>query len=104
LAEVRADNGHCNIAESCTWVPELGKWICNHRERFRKGLLSKKKVQRLEELGSYFDRHNDRRESRSCELVEFKEVHGHGNVADDWSENSRLANWVITQRQMYWKR
>ena len=73
LAEFRADNGHCNVASSCTWDPELGKWICNQRERHRKGLLSKRRVQRLKDLGFQFDRHNDRWESRYCELIEFKE-------------------------------
>ena len=103
LAEFKVDNGHCNVASSCSWDPELGKWICNQRERHRKGLLSKRRVQRLKELGFQFDRHNDRWESRYCELLEFKEEHGHCNVPDSWSENLRLARWVMTQRQMYRK-
>jgi hypothetical protein len=100
LAEFRADNGHCNVAASCSWDPELGKWICNQRERYRKGLLSNKRTQRLKELGFQFDRHNDRWESRYCELIEFKEAYGHCNVPDKWPENPKLANWVMTQRQM----
>jgi len=103
LAEFRTDNGHCNVASSCTWDPELGKWICNQRERHRKGLLSKRRVQRLKDLGFQFDRYNDRWESRYCELIEFKEVHGHCNVPDSWPENLKLARWVMTQRQMYRK-
>ena len=103
LVEFRAVNGHCNVASSCSWNPELGKWICNQKERHRKGLLSKKRVQSLKELGFQFDRHNGRWESRYCELFEFKENHGHCNVPDSWPENLRLARWVMTQRQMYWK-
>ena len=103
LAEFRADNGHCNVASSCTWDPELGKWICNQRERHRKGLLSTKRVQRLKELGFQFDRHNDRWESQYCELIEFKKEHGYCNVPDSWPENLRLARWVMTQRQRYRK-
>jgi len=103
LAEFRVDNGHCNVASSCTWDPELGKWICNQRERHRKGLLSKRRVQRLKDLGFQFDRHNDRWESRYCELIEFREVHGHCNVPDSWPENLQLARWVMTQRQLYRK-
>ena len=104
LAEFRADNGHCNVASSCRWDPELGKWICNQRERHKKGLLSKKRVRRLKDLGFQFDRHKDRWESLYCELIEFKEVHSHCNVPDSWPENLRLARWVMTQRQMYRKR
>jgi hypothetical protein len=100
LAEFRADNGHCNVASSCTWDPELGKWICNQRERYRKGLLSEKRVHKLKDLGFQFDRRNDRWESRYCELLEYKEEHGHCNVPDGWPENLRLARWVMTQRQM----
>lgn len=70
LAEFKSNNGHCNVTSSCTWDPELGKWICNQRERHRKGLLSKKRVQSLKDLGFQFDRHNDRWESRYCELSE----------------------------------
>jgi hypothetical protein len=103
LAEFRADTGHCNVASSCTWDPELGKWICNQRERYRKGLLSNKRLQRLKDLGFQFDHHNDRWESRYCELIQFKEEHGHCNVPDSWPENLRLARWVMTQRQMYRK-
>jgi hypothetical protein len=51
LAEFKSASGHCNIAASCSWDPELGKWICNQRERHSKGLLSKKRVQRLKEFG-----------------------------------------------------
>ena len=94
LAEFRADNGHCNVASSCSWDPELGKWICNQRERHRKGLLSKKRVQKLKDLGSQFDRLNDRWESRYCELLDFKDAHSHCNVPDSWHENLKLARWV----------
>jgi hypothetical protein len=103
LAEFKSDNGHCHVSASCFWDPELGKWICNQRERYRKGLLSKKRAQRLKKLGFQFDRHNDRWESRYCELIEFREVHGHCNVPDSWPENLKLARWVMTQRQMYRK-
>ena len=96
LAEFKSDNGHCNVASSCKWDPDLGKWICNQRERHRKGLLSKKRGQRLKDLGFKFDRHNDRWESRYCELIEFKEVHGHCNGPDSWHENLRLARWFMT--------
>ena len=76
--------------------PELGKWICNQRERHR-GLLSKKRVQRLKDLGFQFDGHNDRWECRYCKHSEFKEEHGHCNVPDSWPENLKLARWIMTQ-------
>jgi len=55
----------------------------------------------LKDLGFQFDRHKDRSESRYCELIGFKEEHGHCNVSDSWHENLRLARWVMIQRQMY---
>jgi hypothetical protein len=103
LSEFKSTNGHCNVAASCSWDPEFGKWICNQRERHKKGLLTNKRIQRLKKLGFQFDRHNDRWESRYCELIEFKEAHGHCNVPDKWPENLKLARWVMTQRQMYQK-
>jgi len=54
-------------------------------------------------MGFKFDRYNDRWESRYCELIEYRECHGHYNVPDSWPENLRLARWVMTQRQMFRK-
>ncbi len=38
---------------------------------------------------------------RVAQLVEFKERFGHTNVPKRWPENVQLANWVISQRQLY---
>jgi len=47
-----------------------------------------------------FDHHNDRWESRYCELIGFRAAQGHCNVPDRWPEYPKLARWVMTQRQM----
>jgi hypothetical protein len=104
LVEFRADNGHCNVTSSCTWDPELGKRICNHRERFRKGLLSKKRIQRFKDLGFRLTGTMTGGIAVTVTLVEFKEEHGHCNVPDGWPESLRLARWVMTQRQVCRKR
>ncbi len=38
---------------------------------------------------------------RVAQLVQFKQRFGHTNVPKRWPENVQLANWVITQRQLY---
>jgi hypothetical protein len=40
-------------------------------------------------------------EDRLSELADYREVHGHCNVRKSYSENSKLANWVATQRSNY---
>ena len=35
------------------------------------------------------------------ELAEYHKIHGHCNVPGKYSENSKLANWVATQRKTY---
>jgi hypothetical protein len=40
-------------------------------------------------------------EDRLSELADYRYIHGHCNVPKNYSENSKLANWVTTQRFKY---
>jgi hypothetical protein len=40
-------------------------------------------------------------EDRWIELADYRKVHGHCNVPKNYSENSKLASWVRTQRDQY---
>jgi hypothetical protein len=35
------------------------------------------------------------------ELADYRKIHGHCNVPYNYSENSKLANWVTNQRSHY---
>jgi hypothetical protein len=40
-------------------------------------------------------------EDRLSELTDYRKIHGHCNVPRRYSANSKLANWVTTQRRNY---
>jgi predicted chitinase len=40
-------------------------------------------------------------EARLSELAEYRKIHGHCNVPRNYSENTKLANWVMNQRKRY---
>jgi hypothetical protein len=40
-------------------------------------------------------------EDRLSELADYRKIHGHCNVPTNYSENSKLARWVGTQRNQY---
>jgi hypothetical protein len=40
-------------------------------------------------------------EARLSELADYRKIHGHCNVPANYSENSKLANWVGAQRREY---
>jgi hypothetical protein len=41
------------------------------------------------------------RGARLSELAEYRKLHGHCNVPRKYIENTKLANWVMTQRKQY---
>ena len=63
-------------------------------------MLSEERIQRLDEIG--FRWQSIARPSWDemfLKLVEFKKIHGHCNVPFNWSENPKLAWWVVNQRR-----
>jgi hypothetical protein len=55
-------------------------------------------LEKLESLEFEWDQIAAVWERMLCELVRFKEEHGHCNVPRGWSENPALGTWVTTQR------
>ena len=53
LTKYKAENGHCNVSRS---HKSLGIWVANQRQAYKKGKLSKERVQRLDDIGFSWDR------------------------------------------------
>ena len=76
----------------------LATWLLRQRMLRKKGLLSKEKVKRLDELGfpwsgiSYENKWN----RRIKELLEYKSRYGDCNIPLAWSENPTLGRWVYS--------
>jgi hypothetical protein len=47
----KENQGHCGVPDRWSENPELGRWVANQRQTFRKGKLSEERVARLEALG-----------------------------------------------------
>jgi hypothetical protein len=60
------------------------------------------RIQEWESLGFEWNCSDAAWEARRSELTYFCKIHGHCNVPQSYSENTKLANWVATQRTNYW--
>lgn len=94
----------------------LNRWVLSQRSLRRRGRLSARRIQLLDELGFWWDRpsrvtsgkggrteleaelHRRTWDEMCRELVEFFKVHGHSDVPDDWSAQPLLPLWVTQQR------
>jgi len=103
LVAFKGKQGHCNVPFSWSENPELGRWVANQRQTFRKGKLSEERVVRLEALGFEWDPFTAAWEAMFQALVAFKGKQGHCNVPFRWSENPELGTWVSYQRQTFRK-
>jgi hypothetical protein len=59
------------------------------------------RIQALESLCFEWDSHSGTWEDRLRELADCCKIYGHCNVPQNYSENSKLANWVHKQRVQY---
>lgn len=90
--------GHCNVTRGWKEDPALAQWCSTQRLYRNKGLLSKERIQRLNQLGFVWDSCRAQTDLRFEQLKAFKERFGHCNVVRGWKENPALARWVNTQR------
>ncbi len=103
LVAFKKDKGHCRVPDRWSENPQLGKWVNNQRQAFRKGKLSGERVARLEALEFEWDPLTADWEVLFQALVAFKENQGHCGVPDKWSENPELGRWVSRQRKAFRK-
>jgi superfamily II DNA or RNA helicase len=51
LKKFKKINGHCYVTQHPSINPQLGTWVASQRSKYRKGILSTERMQRLDELG-----------------------------------------------------
>jgi len=103
LVAFKEKQGHCGVPDKWSENPELGTWVSNQRQTFRKGKLSEERVARLEDLGVEWDPAMAYWEAMFQALVAFKENQGHCGVPAKWSENPQLGTWVVNKRKAFRK-
>jgi hypothetical protein len=105
LADYRKIHGHCNASKNRE-SSKLGEWVANQRTYYRLHAEGKaspitlSRIQQLESLGFKWEI-SVSWEGRLSELADYRKNHGHCNVPKIYSENSKLASWVSTQRSQY---
>jgi hypothetical protein len=107
LIDYHKTHGHCNVPEKYWRNLKLAAWVRRQRQQYRlhlKGktsLLTNLRMQELESLGFEWDRTGPTWEEHFSELADYHKTHGHCVVPSFYSENTKLGNWVKTQRQQY---
>jgi predicted chitinase len=107
LAVYRRINGHCNVPRNYSENTKLVNWVRTQRTKYkvhREGKTSRMtipRIQALESLDFEWDSHGAAWEDRLSELANYRKIHGHCNVPQNYSENTKLANWVAYQRHQY---
>jgi hypothetical protein len=115
LAGYRKIHGHCNVPKNYSENTKLANWVTSQRSQYRlhfkgKSHMAHSRIQELESLGfewdcygaAWKDRLSAAWKDRLSELAGYRKIHGHCNVPKNYSENTKLANWVTTQRSNYW--
>jgi hypothetical protein len=64
----------------------------------KKSAMTEERVTALEGIGFVWDGPGAAWAERPSELAEFRKMHGHCNVSQNYSENIRLGTWVSSQR------
>jgi hypothetical protein len=105
LADYRKVNGHCNVPHS--EKSKLGNWVATQRKQYRMhregkpSQISLPRIQELESLGFKWVVCNTAWDDRLSELANYRKIHGHCNVPQNYGENTKLGRWVTIQRSTY---
>ena len=94
LKDFKTERGHCNVPQR---HGHLGKWVHNQRTERRRGKLSEKRVQKLDELGFVWKAKSSpmKWDERLDELAKYKAEHGDCSVPKSYGP---LGHWVKDQR------
>ncbi|WP_146447634.1 helicase associated domain-containing protein [Bythopirellula polymerisocia] len=103
LQKYKAKHGHCNVPSQWSGRSNLGLWVRGLRHAYKKDLLSKERISRLEKLGFLWNPLAAKWEEMFVELRKYKSKHGNCNVPNKFEGNPRLGEWVSTQRAEYQK-
>ncbi len=100
LVAFKDEHGHVNVPQKSRKYTKLAAWVAKQRYDKKKNKpISPPRVKRLNELGfAWAFRDPFSWEQMFSLLEDFKKVHGHCNIPQNWRENKQLGKWVNTQR------
>jgi hypothetical protein len=100
-------HGHCNVPSRYSENSKLAQWVGNQRKQYRLHLEGKTssmtpfRVQELESVGFEWGFCVIAWEDRLSELADYRTIHGHCNVPQNYNENPKLGKWVTAQKFQY---
>ncbi|MEO5339859.1 MAG: Helicase associated domain protein [Magnetococcus sp. MYC-9] len=98
LAEFRRQYGNCLVPESYPENNQLAWWVVAQRKAYKSGQLEPERIERLNDLGFFWDPLEVQWYEMFLALVRYREQHG-CCVIRRGAGDPRLASWVATQRQ-----
>jgi superfamily II DNA or RNA helicase len=101
LKEYKSKHGDCNVPNKYTDNKQLATWVGYQRMVYKDKILGKERIKRLEDIGFDWNPSKSRWEEMFKALKEYKDKYGNYNIPRDWKENTKLANWIHTQRTYY---
>ncbi|MDB4472930.1 helicase associated domain-containing protein [bacterium] len=99
LKAYKEEYGDCLVPRSFE-DKKLAAWAKNQRTLKRTRKLSADRIGRLDDLGFVWRQLEGVWEGQFQKLVAYKEKHGDCLVPNKWQEDSKLGNWVGTQRTL----
>ncbi|OEU05805.1 hypothetical protein FRACYDRAFT_153343, partial [Fragilariopsis cylindrus CCMP1102] len=110
LADYKEKNGHCIVPQSFQGYGNLGQWVDNQRQEYKKYKESKpsnmtdERIRELEKLDFKWRICTKLNfEDRLAQLADYKEKNGHCIVPQSFQGNGKLGQWVNSTRMQYKK-
>lgn len=100
LKEYYVEHNTTDIPQKYPLNPSLGKWVNNQRTLFKKGLLSKYKIDKLNELNFIWDIQENTWLNFVKKFKQFYKENQHGNVPQRYKKDPSLGYWVSNQRKL----
>ena len=98
LVEYQREFGDCNVPVLYPQNPQLYRWLVVQRAFRKKHRLDQHRIDRLSKLGFVWDQNDSAWEAMFSSLSDYRKRFGHCNVPQRWTENPKLATWVINLR------
>lgn len=94
LKQYKNRHGHCQVLKKED--SKLCRWVI--KQRIKKNNLKLHQIKKLNDLGFSWCPSDENWEKMFLRLTEFKKIHGHCDVPQDFKDDPTLGTWVSTQR------
>ena len=107
LIEYKNKYGDCNVPVKCPDNLQLGAWVNQQRDQYRKkkkgqdSQITDESIKSLEKIGFKWTGRGRKWEDRYAKLIEYKNKYGDCNVPQKCPDNLLLGAWVSKQRKEY---